>query len=318
MKANLGLFTDTYAEMNDFFPNLNSTYIYSSGEEDRSRLPNGWIAKNPAVHFFELIEKSSHFDVVSTASTENVSISLRHLAKLVEFIRSLPGASIYIDITGMGHALWAPILRASLRQTEKTVYCVYSEPRNYTFADVPTEGTIFDLSSKISGIAPLPTFSNFSDPEDPTKVAFIPLLGFEGARLAFIFSKEEPNPPIIPIVGVPGYMLEYPFYTYWGNKNVLTSQQYWKNIRYVPAFCPFSVYYELQELSERYKNYFFRLAPIGTKPHGLGAILFAINHHETTEIVYDNPVRKATRTSGTSRTHVYNISEADLASTDNE
>ena len=250
------------------------------------------------------------------ASTE--SISLRHISKLIDFIHSLPGHSIYIDITGMGPDLWAPILRAMLRQSEKKLHCVYSEPRSYTFSDMPIEGTIFDLSSKIEGISPLPTFSNFTDPENPDKVAFIPLLGFEGMRFAFILSKEEPSPPIIPIVGAPGYMLEYPFYTYWGNKNVLSDIQYWKHIRYVPAFCPFSVYYTLLELRKNYKDYFFKLAPIGTKPHGLGAILFAINYHRTTEIIYDHPVVKPTRTSGTSRVHVYNVSDADLINISNE
>ena len=254
MKANLGLFTDTYESLRKFSPALGSTYLYSSGEEDRSQLPDEWITQNTAVSFFNLIEKTSSFDVLIDRNDGLLSISLRHLSKLVNFIEALPGDSVYLDITGMGHALWAPVLRAALR-TKKILYCVYSEPRSYTFADVPTEGTIFDLSSKISGIAPLPTFSNFNDPEDPDKVAFIPLLGFEGARLAFILSKEEPTPPIVPLVGVPGYMLEYPFYTYWGNKNVLSNMQYWKNIRYAPAFCPFSVYYTLQELRERYRNH---------------------------------------------------------------
>jgi hypothetical protein len=51
-----------------------------------------------------------------------------------------------------------------------------------------------------------------------------------------------------------------------------------------------------------------RIAPIGTKPHAIGSILFAINNPDIVELVYDHPVRKKQRTEGTARLHAYHVS----------
>jgi len=47
----------------------------------------------------------------------------------------------------------------------------------------------------------------------------------------------------------------------------------------------------------------------GTKPHALGAILFAIAHSDDVEIVYDNVKRKVGRTTGVARCLVYGVSD---------
>lgn len=299
------LFTDTYTSISSFQPEANSSFLYSSGEEDRSQLPKDWMDINGLVNFIRLDDCEYSFEGIINGHISR--IALRAQDKIAQFLNSLPGNILYIDITGMGHNIWAPILKSALQRTPKKVCCVYAEPRSYRFSDVPTEGTIFDLSEKIKGIEPLPGFSNFREPEDGKEI-FIPLLGFEGARFAYILQTQEPSPPIIPIIGIPGFMMEYPFYTYWGNKNVL-QKQLWKDVRYTSAFCPFSLYYELIKLKQNHQDHFFRLAPIGTKPHGLGAILFSIFNHDFTEIIYDNPIRKGGRTTGQSRIHVYNITD---------
>jgi hypothetical protein len=75
------------------------------------------------------------------------------------------------------------------------------------------------------------------------------------------------------------------------------------------ANCPFSLYYALEDVGEKFPKHLLKVAPIGTKPHALGAVLFALSNPDTTELVYDNPVRKAGRTSGRARMLVYAISE---------
>jgi hypothetical protein len=51
-----------------------------------------------------------------------------------------------------------------------------------------------------------------------------------------------------------------------------------------------------------------KIAPIGTKPHALGAVLFCLSRPDSVELVYDHPIRKANRTIGASRLLVYTIS----------
>mgnify|MGYP007065263690 FL=1 len=43
------------------------------------------------------------------------------------------------------------------------------------------------------------------------------------------------------------------------------------------------------------------IAPIGTKPHVIGAILYAIKNPDRVELLYDNPKRTLHRTNGIGR-----------------
>ena len=72
-------------------------------------------------------------------------------------------------------------------------------------------------------------------------------------------------------------MPEYPFYAYHGNRSALTETQAWKDVRFAIANCPFSLYYLLEDVAYDYPGDMLKIAPIGTKPHALGAILFALN-----------------------------------------
>lgn len=48
---------------------------------------------------------------------------------------------------------------------------------------------------------------------------------------------------------------------------------------------------------------------MGTKPHALGAALFATVFDDV-ELVYDHPIRKQNRSSGAGRCHVYHVSNS--------
>lgn len=84
--------------------------------------------------------------------------------------------------------------------------------------------------------------------------------------------------------------------------------QAWKKVRYAVANCPFDAYYTLEEIAADFPSHILKIAPIGTKPHAVGAVLYAIANSETVELVYDHPIRKARRTEGTARLLAYNVS----------
>jgi len=213
--------------------------------------------------------------------------------------------SIYIDITGLSHDIWAPLLRESLK-TDKNIYGVYMEPSDYAVSQNPAGADIYDLSEKIDGIKPLPGFVNLGEYEDD-EVPFVPLLGFEGARFAYVLEHIQPSPDrIFPVVGVPGFRLEYPFKTFQGNLSTLLNTKCWRNVRYAAASCPFEVYEIVSRIAREQE--FVRVAPIGTKPHALGAMLFASINPSSVEVVYDHPKRKKSRSSGIGKRHVYGIS----------
>ena len=300
------VFTSILRDVSELRPRQGSLYITGTSVEERSHHTESWEAACQGVRFAQLVYENMS-EMVLSIEGRNRSIRLRSMTSVAKFLETYHYSSIYLDITGLPHRVWAPLLRG-IRDRAEAAFCVYVEPGDYQFSATPTETTIFDLSERIEGIAPLPGFASFSSAtrED---VLFVPLLGFEGARFAFTLENVQPKrEDIHPIIGVPGFRPEYPFYTYVGNRLKLLETRAWQNVRFAAANCPFSLYNVLAELSERNQSRRMIVAPIGTKPHALGAILYYLDHSNTTEILYDHPVRKPARTRGTSRVCLYDLS----------
>ena len=136
----------------------------------------------------------------------------------------------------------------------------------------------------------------------------MPLLGFEGARFRHVIEQVQPSHErIVPVVGIPGFKPWYVFETYMGNRAALEETSAWHHIEFVPANCPFSCFYLLQELARRHPNCTLKVAMIGTKPHALGAVMFALTSPSRIELIYDNPIRKEGRTDGLDRLLVYHV-----------
>ena len=300
------VFTTVLPSVDKLRPLPRSLYITGVSVEERSHHTKEWESKCGEVCFarFDVGDRSSATFLVNDYRCK---ISLRGRRSISRFIGSGNFRCYYIDVTGLSHHVWAPLLRV-LREQTKPVYCVYVEPADYTYSENPTEATIFDLSEKIEGISPLPGFASFPEVFGRESL-FVPLLGFEGTRFAHMLEHVQPEREfILPIIGVPGFRPEYPFYSYVGNRTQLQDTRSWENVRFVPANCPFSLYHLLTRISSQHRGRPMTIAMIGTKPHAVGAVLFYLDHPRCTELVYDHPVRKLNRTLGTSRVCIYNLS----------
>jgi len=298
------LLTRKFENAEDFIPPPRSVLVTGNSPEERSKYSSDWISKFVDVSLWSIEEQTqSHIRLAGNTQ----EIQLRSEKQLAAFWADAGRRTLLIDITGLAHHVWAPLLRAALA-TGRQVKVIYTEPFDYTFSKAPTEGEIFDLSERITGIAPLPGFTSLAE-EDEDRICFIPLLGFEGTRFAYVL--EEVQPPggkIVPIIGMPGFRPEYPFHSFQGNTLPLRQTAAWKNVRFAIANCPFSLLYALEDVASDYPLDLLKIAPIGTKPHALGAVLFALTTRRRVELVYDHPVRKATRTSGKNRLLVYHVS----------
>lgn len=308
------LLAKLYSGWNSFHLNAGSTYIHGTSPEERSVHPPAWEESANDVTFVRLssLENTRSRDFLRCNAELHGVVNTLHLRsnkQLHAFFSELQSRIVYLDITGLPHHVWAPLLRAAVAVL-KEVSVVYVEPRSYTFSPTPTEAEIFDLSEAIHGILPLPGFGVFNEPEDEESVLFVPLLGFEGHRFAYVL--EQVQPPIrnvFPIIGVPGFMPEFPFHSYLGNKNILAHSNLHTRIRHGIANSPMDAIYLLQDITMDYPKHLLKVAPIGTKPHALGAVLFALSSSRPVEIVYDHPIRKANRTMGSANILVYNIDE---------
>ena len=308
------ILTKLYEDWQSFKLETGSTFLHGTSVEERSIHPPDWEMAAKDVNFVSLSSLESSPDRDFSHCAANIGgpqekLQLRSGKRLGDFFQKIESKIVYLDITGLPHHVWAPLLRAAIAAC-KQVSAVYVEPRTYSFRRTPTEAEIFDLSEAIHGISPLPGFSVLSEPKDEDLVLFVPFLGFEGHRLAYVLEQvQPPGKKTIPVVGVPGFVPVFPFHTYLGNKNILAKGTLHTGIRLIMANSAFDAFYMLQEISANYPDHALKVAPIGTKPHALGAVLFAIMANRPVEIVYDHPIRKPNRSTGSANILVYEINQ---------
>lgn len=304
------IFTQIVDSIHDFVPESGSSYLYGTSVEERSAHSPDWEQRASAVQFIPVVRQGT-LDLDIEVSGAVVTLPLRALSKLTAQADQLSDI-IYLDITGLAHNVWAPLVRAILA-ARKTLRVVYVEPSEYRRSSAPTEGELFALTERIAGISPIPGFASLLRSDD--NFVFVPLLGFEGTRLAYILEQVQPvGDKVVPIVGVPGFRPEYPFHSYLGNRAPLEATHAWRNLHYARANCPFSAYYILEEIAREWPDGAMKIAPIGTKPHALGAILFSLLSARPVELVYDHPIRRNQRTKGSARACIYHVSSLAFSS----
>lgn len=234
----------------------------------------------------------------------DIAINLFESTDLERLVALLSG-KVAIDLTSLEHRVWAPIVKA-LTSGAVEVLALYAEPDDYRRSD-ELPGAVYDLSTS-RGIEPLPGFARLGRRADDEGY-FAPLLGFEGARLGHIFDQEEVEVGrTAPVVGLPGFRIEYPTYTYLANRDILELDRMEQRVEFAKASCPFEAFEALERIHARAGGKHLRVAPIGTKPHALGAVLYAIRHNSRVELIYDHPVRSKGRTRGSRGVYVYEVS----------
>lgn len=298
--------TTTFREASGFIPDEGSVYVSGASLEDRSEHTSSWKNNCRNVEFCS-VEKED-FDAVEFRSDRltRKTVSLRSAVQLRDYWRQIGTEDIYLDITGLRHGTWAGLLRGLHELAPRRLRIVYVEPESYRMNPHPTQNQIFDLSEDRLSVRPLPGFARLR--RSSVQSVFAPLLGFEGTRLLFLINALEPAGQFIfPIVGVPGYRPEYPFVTYWANRTALRQTQSWKKAIFAPAICPFATLNAIHRLKDKHPTSALTLAPIGTKPQALAAVVAALQHPDSIELVYDHPIRKPKRTSGTSKLHVFEL-----------
>lgn len=287
-----------------------STYIYkSSGAEDRAIVDGGWLAEQAqrGVQIVELTGETKESATFRTASNgESVELSLFSLAEVQSYLER-HFQPVYLDITGAAFGTWAVLVRAALASS-LNLKVLYVEPKDYMKSLSPVGSLRYNLSERTGGISPLPGFARIAKNRRSGDDILVPLLGFEGDRLARIFEEvQPPDSSTFPVIGLPGFRPEYPFHTIESNMLYLNEQRSMSKLRYARANCPFSLYALLSELATYFPDRFIQIAVLGTKPHALGAALFAMSYPNQAALLYDHPIRSQGRTSGAGRLCVYDI-----------
>jgi hypothetical protein len=295
---------ETYSSRTDIEVSSNSVLLYGVFEQ-RSEIDPDWLTVFGSSNTYE-IHTGDDLHSVLIPKFRDTRLSLRNQDELLSFILHLNASAVYLDITGLPHHIWMPLVRVCVEAGIAT-NCIYVEPRSYTYNPTPKPGEFFDLSEKFHSFLPIPTFARLTT-RRAEETTLIPLLGFEGIRFRHLIERIEPSErDISPVVGVPGFEVEYPFHTFEGNATVLSVTRSWQRVCFVDAACPFALFSHLADFQRQFAERHLQVATIGTKPHALGAVMYAMRN-PSVELLYDHPVKRQGRTSGMSRCHLYRVS----------
>lgn len=215
---------------------------------------------------------------------------------------------VLLDITSLRHYVWAPLVK-HLFESDVHTRVMYAEPKEYSKHPSPSSDNKFDLTNKFEGLSPIPGFAKLDRDYSGEVDVFIAMLGFEGNRPRMLLNELEPAPKVIPIIGMAGFKLEYPSFTITCNRSLLEEEDAFSDIRLARASCPFEAFEQIRQISLDYRGSYLYLAPVGTKPHALGAVMFHILNPENSELLYDNPIGKSDRTKGKGKVHIYDLSK---------
>lgn len=296
-------YSNIYKNIDDFTPLSGSKYIYGYSTESRSHTVDSLRSRYITdIEFIKITQFEDEKDYISINVDIDNKINLRDSSGIKQIFLSNQKAVIYIDVSGLNNRITAALLNNVMKLINEDgidleVHVIYLEPKSYKIKQFRSVGVFNDLSEEINGIEPLPGFANIIP--DDLDFKFIALLGFEGGRFTYLIDNVQPAyDNIIPIIGVPGYRIEYPFVAYWGNRRPLKTTRSYENIKFAAANSLVEVYILLTKIYNKTGKSKIKLAPVGTKPHAIGAMLFAIKNPNDVELVYDNPKRKSVRTEG--------------------
>jgi len=297
---------EVFAAREDVNLPAGTVFVYREGEEDRTVCDGTWPAPEwTPVRISESGSRSLHF-----RTDDGARWPLRSSKGLADFwARQSADAPVCIDITGISDHVWAVLVRSALEH-RRDVNVLYVEPADYNFGDELDSGwSFYNLSQRQLEVEALPGFSRLSA-ASLDRLTFVALLGFEGARVAHALERDEVMAgKAVSIVGAPGFRPEYPIHTLLSNQIVLLEEERWQRVRYVRANCPFSLYRELESIATEEPADVLRIALMGTRPHALGAVLYAVLSARKVELIHDYAIAQPRRTIGRSNALIYHLGE---------
>lgn len=305
------IFTKYFSRIEDINFEENAVFIYGSSPENRTEMLDYFREEfKEKLNFIKIVDIKNDFISISANTNKVKNISLRSAKNINSIFEQFSPKNVYIEISGLSCRVLAPLIK-SLIESYKTnkieIKLIYSEPISYNIDAFSRKCKFNNLAEDIDGISPLPGFSSLLP--DTRNILFIPFLGFEGGRFSHILNTmNELEDNIIPIIGISGFRLEYLEIALWKNITALEDSDSWSRIDYATANSIIDAYYKIEHISKLNPDCKLKIAPIGTKPHAMGAIIYSILNPDKTELIYDNPRRKESRTNGVKKLIVTDLS----------
>lgn len=275
------------------FPN--SILFHGNPVDDRGRLAISFDSKAissrvPIEYDYDQMTIKVGRDVISA---DNVAELLRpHVA----------GKNIVLESTTLGFSELFLLIRCLIEIGVKDFLIIYVEPKEYTRSKPGSDS--FAISELNAGYKPIPKSVVDLSGEDVEAGVFF--LGYEPERLERAFEEYQmiSAKDIKVVFGIPA------FQPGWELNSIVPHLELIENcnVQYCAANDPSSAYdaLEVTRTSLSTGNKMF-VAPIGTKPCGVAAAIFASVYPSQVGLLYDHRKKKEKRSKGVSVWHRYSI-----------
>ncbi len=232
-----------------------------------------------------------------------------------EYLEPHKGRSVVLEASTLGFVEIFLICRALRKLGGQVVTLIYVEPRRYANPRRShlLERRDFELSEEVPGYKAIPGATLMMTDRRPVRAVFF--LGYEGERLARALEDYQMIRPgdCCVVFGVPAFRPGWEMDAFANNIRVIDEWRISGGVHFCGAENPAGA---VDVLVEVYKGLREKerliVAPIGTKPNGIGAALFAAAHWDV-GILYDHPRRRTGRSSETGRWHLFRVDFAATA-----
>lgn len=262
-------------------------------------------------------------DFVRTKSSNSVTLKYypedfeleiegnRYKAEEIEnYFNPLKGKKIILETSTLGFTEIFLCCEALNRLKFTGFDLLYVEPKNYRSSN-KNYGILskrdFELSGKVLGYKAVPKATILLSDKVPQCGVFF--LGYEERRLDRALEDFQmiQTTKCTLVFGVPAYEAGWEMDAFANNLRVIKDKNISGGIKYCGAENPLSTIRLLETIhtSLQGKERLF-IAPIGTKPNGIGVALFVSNNPDV-KLIYDYPQKTPGRTNKISKWHLYSI-----------
>jgi hypothetical protein len=224
-------------------------------------------------------------------------------------IRAWASKTVLIEMTTVGFVELFLLIRALSRIGGTEISFLYVEPREYAHSRrTPLlHRRDFELSAEVPGYRGIPGAAMIMSDLEKQRAVFF--LGYEERRLDRALEDFQMlNPENCSVVfGVPAFQAGWEMDAFANNIRVIRERGLSGGVFFCGAENPAAAIDVLQSLKSEFQSdnkQRLVVAPIGTKPNGLGVALFAAIHADV-GLLYDHPRRKSKRTEQSSNWHLY-------------
>jgi len=229
------------------------------------------------------------------------------------FLQPHIGKSIILESTTLGFVELFLCCKALFSMGFPRLSFVYVEPGSYALRVSSTRRSVilnkrdFELSDEVVGYRAIPGALRMLSDRFPQRSVFF--LGYEERRLERALEDHQmmKSDHCSVVFGVPAFRPGWEMDAFANNVRILKEKRISGGVYFCGAENPASAIQVLETIhNELGANERFFVAPIGTKPNGIGVALFAATRSDV-GLLYDHPKRRRDRSREISRWHLYDV-----------